>query len=278
MQGCIMTCQELMSQFWKYWKGTLLSNKVFSEKYIQENTAKHEEADTELTADERVFIAGQPWGIVSWKSLKRYVWKRKHWQFSIFSTARLTEGVGTCFSSSREEQDFWMVFINIACEYQYFTPIKLGFQIKELLCYCSTAIFQNMMGENTPQNTIFFSVRNTSAAMWKVQSCDTWSRAATRARGREHSRWAQSFPLSPLPVSVPCSVTSAQLSSGDPWWMALQAFISLRSAAWVTATVTKPFPGWNSVTMLQSGLVDLWSRALNQGGVCFPNRNTIPVF
>lgn len=73
----------------------------------------------------KVFVAGQPWGIVPWKSLKRYVWKRKHWQFSIIATARLTEGVGICFSSSRKEQDFWMVLINIACEYQYFTPIKL---------------------------------------------------------------------------------------------------------------------------------------------------------
>lgn len=151
MQGCIMTCQELMSQLWKHWKGALQSNKVFCEKCIQENTAKHEEADTELTADERVFVAGQPWGIVPWKSLKRYVWKRKHWQFSIITTARLTEGVGTCFSSSRKNQDFGIVLINIDCEYQYFTPIKLGFQMKELLCYCSTAIFQNMTGEIHPK-------------------------------------------------------------------------------------------------------------------------------
>lgn len=212
----------------------------------------------------KVFVAGQPWGIVPWKSLKRYVWKRKRWQFSIITTARLTEGVGICFSSSRKEQDFWIFWL-------IFTPIKLQ----------HSHISEYDRGGNTPQNAIFWSVRNSKHLSCHVKSAELWSlkQGRSRAPGREHSRWAQSFPLPPLPAPSPAvsALPSSALVTHDEWHFRH----SFPSGVQPESLPLSPNPSQGGIQwhfVLQSALVDLWSRALNQGAVCLPNRNTIPGF
>lgn len=99
-----------------------------------------------------------------------------------------------------------------------------------MLLQCSH-ISEYNEGGNTPQNTIFLSVRNSKHLSCHVKTAESWhpkqgsNQSPCPACDRECSRWEQNFPHLPFSVSVTCSVTSVQFSSGDPWWMALQACI-----------------------------------------------------
>lgn len=135
MQGCIMTCQELMSQFWKHWKGALLSNKSF---LWEVHSGKYSQA-----------WGGWSWTDSWWKCLwlgsHEELYHGSHWRgmsgkenidnflsLQLPDWQREWEFVFPAQGKSKTFEWFWLIL-----------PVNTNISHQQK---CSTAIFQNMTG------------------------------------------------------------------------------------------------------------------------------------